>query len=140
MVNIFNAYDMWRNRREDRTEKLVAEATDFTYEVFVRELKENDQFTKEKQKEAMAMVFDYVQDRIGYDYSDRTIKVLVEQRILLMKARMVYGPGISGEAKQLFDDERQDDKNRFKVWTKAKRKQAAEINFTETSQQLVPQA
>eukprot|EP00484_Ammonia_sp_Unknown_P020952 CAMPEP_0197032408 /NCGR_PEP_ID=MMETSP1384-20130603/11098_1 /TAXON_ID=29189 /ORGANISM="Ammonia sp." /LENGTH=138 /DNA_ID=CAMNT_0042462061 /DNA_START=174 /DNA_END=590 /DNA_ORIENTATION=- len=106
MVNIFNAYDTWRNRREDRMEKIVAEATDYTYEVFVRELKENNEFDKERQKEAMQMVFDYVQSRIGYDYSDRTIKVLAEQRLLFMKAKMMPTKGMAMEAKQLFDDER----------------------------------
>ena len=86
-LNSFNAYDLWKNRREDRLKAIVEEAVDYTYQVFVNELKKKGCFDKDKQQEAMRMVYDYVQQRVGPAYSNQRIKVLAEERLLYIKSK-----------------------------------------------------
>eukprot|EP01084_Bolivina_argentea_P079837 144724_1 len=85
-VNMINAFDMWRNRRTERIQKYVSEGCDYTYAVYVKKKKKENSFDDNAQKEAMDMVYDYVQERIGADYPNGTIKVMAEERIIYLKS------------------------------------------------------
>ena len=66
---------------------LVNEAVHYVYVTFVRDLKRKKRFDDANQQLAMDMSVQYVQDRIGADYSDYSIQVLSEQRMLFLKAQ-----------------------------------------------------
>ena len=106
MVNIVNLLDRMDERKMLELEKWTNESTNLIYTTKVREWKENNEFTKERQEEAMQDVVDRVHqltrnevlDTIfGYMPSilrptskaeDHLIRMLCEDRIADVKSRV----------------------------------------------------